>query len=154
LVGQGENRTFVLVFDTGDEVVEGLTRFAESEHLASSHFTGIGAFRDAVIGYFDWEKKDYLRIPVREQVEVLSLAGDITLDQDHPKVHAHVVLGSRDGNARGGHLLEGHVRPTLELVVVESPSHLRREMDAESGLALIRLSGSPRPQLSREGSPP
>jgi predicted DNA-binding protein with PD1-like motif len=78
-------------------------------------------------------------IAVGEQVEVLSLVGDIALDGDEPKVHAHAVLGRRDGSTVGGHLLEAHVRPTLEVVLVESPAYLRRLHDAASGIALIRL---------------
>ena len=135
---QGE-KTFVLIFDTGDEVVSGLLDFAKQQHLDSSHFTARGAFSDVVVGYFDWEKKEYTRIPLPEQVEVLALVGDIALDQGAPKVHAHVVVGKADGTAHGGHLLEAHVRPTLEVVLVESPRRLQRQSDPESGLALIRL---------------
>ena len=135
---QGE-KTFVLIFDTGDEVVSGLLDFAKNQHLDSSHFTALGAFSDAVVGYFEWEKKDYKRIPLPEQTEVLALVGDIALNQGEPQVHAHVVVGKADGTAHGGHLLEAHVRPTLEVVLVESPRHLQRQSDPESGLALIRL---------------
>ena len=135
---QGE-KTFALVFDTGDEVVSGLLGFAKNHHLNGSHFTAIGAFSDVVVGYFDWETKEYKRIPLPEQVEVLSLVGDIALNQGEPQVHAHVVVGKADGTAHGGHLMEAHVRPTLEVVLVESPQHLQRQSDPESGLALIRL---------------
>ena len=88
---------------------------------------------------FNWERKDYDRIPVDEQVEVLSLVGDIALHRDKPKIHAHVVLGRRDGSAMGGHLMEAVVRPTLEVLLVDSPAHLCRVHDPESGLALIRM---------------
>jgi predicted DNA-binding protein with PD1-like motif len=135
---QGE-KTFVLIFDTGDEVASGLLDFAKHHHLDSSHFTALGAFSDVTVGYFDWKKKDYRRILLPEQVEVLALVGDIALSQGEPKVHAHVVVGKADGTAHGGHLLEAHVRPTLEVVLVESPQHLQRQSDPESGLALIRL---------------
>lgn len=54
-------------------------------------------------------------------------------------MHAHVVVGKSDGSAHGGHLLEAYVRPTLEVVLVESPAHLRRRPDRDSGLALIDL---------------
>src|SRR5918912_2606508 len=93
---QGE-KTFVLIFDTGDEVVSGLLALAKNHHLNGSHFTAIGAFSDVVVGYFDWEKKEYRRIPLREQVEVLALVGDIALARGEPKVHAHVVVGKADG---------------------------------------------------------
>jgi len=127
----------VLVFETGDEAVEGLTSFAREQRLSAAQLTGIGAFSDVVLGYFDWTKKDYERIPLREQVEVLSLIGDVALDGDEPAVHAHVVVGCPDGSARGGHLLSGQVRPTLEVVLSEAPAHLRKRYDPESGLALI-----------------
>ena len=70
----------VLVFDTGDEVVSTLTKFAKAQRISAAHFTAIGAFSDAGIGYFDWQKKDYLKNQVNEQVEVVSLIGDIALD--------------------------------------------------------------------------
>jgi uncharacterized protein len=137
---QSGEKTFVLVFATGDEAIAGLTAFAKEKGLAASHFTAIGGFQEATLGYFNLEKKDYDNLPVREQVEVLSLVGDITLtEKGEPKVHAHVVLGRSDGTTRGGHLVEARVRPTLEVMLVESPRHLRRKHDTQSGLALIQL---------------
>ena len=138
LLDRGE-RTFVVVFDKHDEVVEGLTTFAGRERLRVSQVTAIGALRDVTLGYFDPAERRYREIPVREQVEVLSLLGVVTLDGEKPKVHAHVVVGLRDGSARGGHLLSGHVFPTLEVVVEELPRHLQRRTDPETGLALIDL---------------
>ena len=136
----GGQKTFAIIFDTGDDPVVGLQQFARKQNLGGSHFTAIGAFQDVSLGYFDWAKKDYLRIPISEQVEVLSLVGDIAEGENgEPKLHAHVVLGKRDGTAVGGHLLEARVRPTLEVLLVESPKHLRRKHDRETGLALIRV---------------
>lgn len=132
-------RTFVVIFETGEETLSGITRFAEERNLTASRFTAIGAFSSVVVGYFEWGKKDYERISVGEQVEALSLIGDVALDGGRPKVHAHVVLGLRDGSTRGGHLLEAWVRPTLEVILTESPSYLRREFDPVSGLALIHV---------------
>ena len=91
------------------------------------------------LGYFDRESRQYQKIPLPEQVEVLSLLGVVTLDGEKPKVHSHIVVGRRDGRAHGGHLLEGHVWPTLEVIIEESPRHLQRRHDAASGLALIDL---------------
>jgi predicted DNA-binding protein with PD1-like motif len=140
LLKDGNEKVWALVFDTGDEVMAGLTEFARQNRLGGSHFTAIGAFRDVTLGYFEWEKKDYKKIPVREQVEVLSLVGDIALDdKGEPKVHAHVVVGKSDGTAHGGHLVEAHVRPTLELTLSEAPHYLHRRYDPQSRIALIRL---------------
>ena len=132
-----EETTHVLVFQTSDEVVSTLEAFAREHEITAARFTAIGAFSEATLGYFDWERKEYEEIPLAEQVEVLTLAGDVALKDGKPSVHAHVVLGKRDATAHGGHLLEARVRPTLELVLVESPAHLRKEHDPESGLALV-----------------
>ena len=134
----GEAR-HVLVFDKGDEFVQCLLSFARQEALTAASFTGIGAFSDVTLGFFDRDRKDYARIPLAEQVEVLTLAGDIATKDGEPQVHAHVVVGKADGTAWGGHLLEGHVWPTLELVLVESPAELRRTLDEETRLPLINL---------------
>jgi uncharacterized protein len=139
---RASQKTFVIIFDTGDQVVAGLKAFATEQHLAASHFTAIGAFETVLLGYFDWKKKDYIKIPVREQVEVLSLVGDVTLSEGKPNIHAHVVLGKRDGTTYGGHLVEAEVRPTLEVILTESPAHLERRFDPEAGLALIYLEKS------------
>jgi len=130
-------RTFVLVCETGDEAMQALTSFAAEQRLGGSHFTAIGAFSRAVVAYFDWSSKEYRHVGIDEQVEVLSLVGDVTVDKDKPKVHAHVVVGKADATAHGGHLIEGLVRPTLEVVITEAPRHLQRRLDPGSGLALI-----------------
>ncbi len=133
-------KTFALVFDTGDEFVERLTSFAEENGLSAASLTALGAFSDVTLGYFDMGRKEYDEIPVEEQVEVLSLVGTIAPKEDGgPQVHAHVVVGRSDGTTRGGHLLAARVRPTLEVIVTESPAHLVRKTDEETGLPLIQL---------------
>jgi predicted DNA-binding protein with PD1-like motif len=139
LLHRNGGATYALVFDPGDEVIAGLTTFAKEQRLDATDFTALGAFSDALLGFFEIERKDYRKIPVAEQAEVLSLVGNITLDKGEPKIHAHTVLGLADGTTRGGHLLEAHVRPTLELVLTESPVQLRRRFDPAVGLALIDL---------------
>jgi hypothetical protein len=139
LIDQEETRTWAVVLETGDEANACLLAFAREQQLSAAHLTAIGAFRRAVLGYFDWDDKDYKRNAVDEQVEVVALIGDVALKDDEPKLHMHAVLGQADGRALGGHLLEGHVRPTLEVIVTEAPAHLRRRHDPQSGLALIHL---------------
>lgn len=131
-------KTFAVIFETGDEAMDGLQKFARSQKLSASHFNAIGAFQDVLLGFFNFEKLDYKRVPISEQVEVLSLVGDVALDNGEPKIHAHVVVGKSDGTAHGGHLLRAHVRPTLEVILIESPRHLHRALDPQTGLALIQ----------------
>ena len=140
-------KTYAVIFDKGDEVMAGLKSFAREAGLGGAHFTAIGAFSEATLGFFERERKDYKRIPVREQVEVLSLVGDVALKNGEPEIHAHVVVGTSEGAARGGHILEATVWPTLEVIVTESPRHLRRVHDEETGLALIEVGAGERQKM-------
>jgi predicted DNA-binding protein with PD1-like motif len=139
IISDAAERTYALILESGDEVITELQRFCTDHEITAARFTAIGALSSAQLGYFDWDRKDYLKIPVDEQVEVLMLAGDVAVHERRPKLHAHVVLGKRDGSAHGGHLLKAIVRPTLELILIESPSYLKRKIDPESGLPLIDI---------------
>ena len=134
--------TYVVVCDPGDEAVSALTQFARAERLEAAQITAVGAFEHAIVGWFDREARDYRRIPVDEQCELLSLIGDVAEGQDGPIVHMHAVLGLSDGTTRGGHLLEGRVFPTLEAIVTETPAELRRILRPDIGIALIDLDRS------------
>ena len=131
-------RTFALVLQTGDEAMSSIEQFAKQNRVSAAQISGIGAFSAVTLKYFDWEQKRYLSNEVNEQVEVASLLGDVALaPSGEPSIHVHLGVGRRDGAALAGHLGTGQVRPTLELVVTESPAHLRKVKDATTGLALI-----------------
>lgn len=130
-------RTYVAVLDKEEEAVEALTGLAQDESFGAASLSAIGAFSRATLGYFDRAAKDYEEIAVDGQVEVLSMLGDFAIADGDPKLHAHVVLGRRDGSTRGGHLLRGWVWPTLEVMITQAPRHLQRRTDTETGLPLI-----------------
>jgi predicted DNA-binding protein with PD1-like motif len=132
-------RAFAVVFDSGDEVAGGLLEVAREQELRGASLSAIGALSAVTLGFWDPKTKDYRRIELREQVEVLSLLGNVSeAPEGGMKVHAHLVVGDAKGLAHGGHLLEARVHPTLEVIVTESPSHLQRRHDPETGLALLR----------------
>jgi predicted DNA-binding protein with PD1-like motif len=120
LINDGPQKTYVLVLDNGEEAVSSIESFARDHGISAAQLTGIGAFSNAVLGFFEWETKHYRKIPVNEQVEVVSLLGDVALGPDGKQaLHPHVVVSRVDGMAMGGHLLEAYVRPTLEVVMTE-----------------------------------
>lgn len=143
LLNEAELKTWAVVLDTGDEAAACLLAFAQEHGVTAANLSAVGGFARAVLGFFDMQTKRYKQIPVDQQMEVLSLAGDITQAGEQAdgkaKVHAHAVVGLADGSTRGGHLIEGHIRPTLEIIVSEAPAHLRRRHDPATGLALISL---------------
>jgi predicted DNA-binding protein with PD1-like motif len=119
--------------------VDALTTLAADEGIRAAEISGIGAFESAVIGFYDLESQEYDRIPVKEETEVLSLLGNLSVTDEGPRVHAHVSLGRRDGSGLGGHLFEGRCGATLEIFVREEPGELRRIPDPTAGLPLLEL---------------
>ena len=137
----GDSRTIIIVLETGEEAFATLTQFANTSGISGASLTAIGAFENAVVGWFDIATRSYKKIRVDEQCEVLSAIGDVAIGDDgKASLHVHVVLGLADGTTRGGHLLEGKVRPTLEVVLEEASAGLRRRKRPELGIALIELS--------------
>ncbi|MGY3615907.1 PPC domain-containing DNA-binding protein [Bradyrhizobium sp. USDA 10063] len=135
-------RVHVVILDTGDEAFAALTKFANAARISAAALTAIGAFERATVGWFDVGSKSYRKIEVNEQCEVLSAIGDVAIGDDgKASLHIHIVLGLSDGCTRGGHLLAGLVRPTLEVVLTETPARLRRKKRADLGIALIDIAG-------------
>jgi predicted DNA-binding protein with PD1-like motif len=139
VLNERPERTIAAAFDADEEVSACLLKIVREQNLIAARLTGIGALSRVVLRYFDLEKSEYRKIEINEQVEMLSLLGNFALHGAAKKVHAHIVVGKSDGTAHGGHLLKGWVRPTLELLIVESPSFLARTIDEATGLPLISL---------------
>lgn len=133
------SRQFIIVLNQGEEAIACLQSFARQYRLPGGEFTGLGACSNVTLGFFDFESKDYEHIRVDEQVEIVTLIGNLAISGAEPTVHPHVVVAKRDGSAWGGHLLEAHIRPTLEIVVTEVPAHLCRRVDDATGLALLSV---------------
>jgi predicted DNA-binding protein with PD1-like motif len=141
-------RTFAVILETGEEVSTCLHEFVTRERVLAAQITAIGALSDVVLLYFDWDKKAYLKIPVREQVEVASLVGDVAeAPSGEPALHLHLVVGKRDGAAMAGHLGEAHVRPTLEVIVTESPHAPAQVQGSGNGLGPHPACGVNAPEI-------
>ena len=128
IAADAEAQVHIIILDTGEEAFAALTRFTNESGISAASLTAIGAFERATVGWFDIASKSYRRIEVNEQCQVLSAIGDVAIGDDgKPSLHVHIVLGLADGLTRGGHLLAGTVRPTLEVVLTEVPATLTEE---------------------------
>jgi uncharacterized protein len=128
---------YAIILAKGDEVMSGLTDFARQNKVTSASFTAIGAFSHATVAWFDDGRKEFKLIPIEQQVELVSMIGDIALVNDQPAVHTHVALASSDGTVRGGHVINAFVFPTLELFMTVYPKALHKQLDDATGLKLI-----------------
>jgi predicted DNA-binding protein with PD1-like motif len=138
LLNPGEpTKQYAVIFYEGDEAFSGLLEFAEKYHVASAHFTAIGAVNGVTLGWFDPQRKMYKKIPIQGQQEVIGMSGDIALYQGKPVVHTHMLVGTSDGTTRGGHVLSAYVSPTLEVMVAVDPVTMQKRFDPDTDLTLI-----------------
>ncbi|MBM0224593.1 MULTISPECIES: PPC domain-containing DNA-binding protein [Micromonospora] len=142
-------RVVVVAVDKGEDAVTAIHQAAQQCDIRGARVTAVGGFRSAEVGYFDRERRAYDRIPVPEQVEVLSLLGDIADDRGKIALHIHTVLGRRDGTTVGGHLLHGEVWPTLEVIITEVGANLTKHVDQETRLALLAPSTDRTPAIAQ-----
>ncbi len=143
--GTGSN-SFLIRLDSGDEVIESLEKFAESEHVQSASFDGLGSLQHARIGHFDFQNTHkYEFHDYHEDLEVLSAIGNITLLNGKPLVHIHLSLSRRDCSQLGGHADRGCVVNLLEIQLTKMETVFHRKKDAKLGLNLIDI---PKPNVS------
>ena len=128
----------ILVLRTGDDALDAIKELAVRNRIEGASFSAIGAFQTATIAYWNWDTKEYENIEVAEQVEVLTLTGNVARSGNDPRLHAHVILGRRDGSTIGGHLIRGLVRPTLEVFLIDYGMRLARTRDETTGLWLLK----------------
>jgi predicted DNA-binding protein with PD1-like motif len=133
----GETNTYILIFATGDEVVSGLTAFAQKYNVKSAHYTAIGDATSAKVGWYDKSRKMFKVIPIAAPSEVTSLIGDVAIFNGKPVAHSHINVSTEDGISHGGHLLQLIVGPTLELVITVEPTPLYKTLNKEFEAGVI-----------------
>lgn len=131
---------FLVKLDAGDEIIASLKEIAANERIALASFAGIGAVRDAILGYLDIDRKEYLKQQFgAESLELLSLIGNIARMNDEPVIHCHVVVGDREMRTFGGHLFQARVSVTVEIFMRVFEGEMSREFDARFGANLLRF---------------
>jgi predicted DNA-binding protein with PD1-like motif len=114
-------RTYRVNMTKGDEIMSGLTEFAEKYHIRNAHFTGLGAINKGLFGWTDMESgRGQKKIELNQEAEIVSLMGAISVDnQGRSNVHAHGTVALSDGSVKGGHWWEAHVSIIAEVFVTE-----------------------------------
>jgi predicted DNA-binding protein with PD1-like motif len=114
-------RTFRLNFTKGDEVMSGMTEFAQKYKIKNAHFVGLGAIDKGILGWTDTERANGQKmIPVNEESEIISFEGSISTNaQGVPTVHGHGAVARQDGSVVGGHVFELHISIIGEVWVTE-----------------------------------
>jgi predicted DNA-binding protein with PD1-like motif len=130
-------RAFLARLAHKGDLSESLTSLCRDNGLTSAFVSAIGALERATIGYYNQETKSYETISIEQPVELANLAGNLSLKDGQPMVHAHVVLSKDTGETFAGHLMSPTIVFAGEAFVVELIGEpLVREPDEQTGLTL------------------
>ena len=125
--------------DSGEHVQAALVPWLADEGIGYAAVSGLGAVRQVTLSYWNADSRQYETHERAEQMEVVSLVGNVTLKDDAPFLHLHVALGRRDLSLIGGHFNDAIAHPTLEIWLRPEAEAVRRAPDAASGLSLMDL---------------
>ena len=120
-------------------LLESLLGFLDAQRVGYATLTGLGALRRATVSYWNASTREYEAHDIDEQVELVSLIGNVTIKDGKPFVHAHVTLGRSDLSILGGHFNEAVVHPNVEIWVRPEADTVLRTLDEGSGLHLMQL---------------
>lgn len=135
----GDGKTFLLVFEDGDEIGAEIAAFATQQDIALAHFTGIGALSSVELLAFDVDSRSYrTSATLDEQCELSAIVGNLARHDGKPLVHAHLTVGRADGLSIAGHLAKAVVRPTCEIFLHVHPAVAAKHRDPHWGLPLYR----------------
>lgn len=133
-------RLFVGRLAYGDDLLNSLTAFVKEKGIRTGRVQMIGAVQKAVVGYYDEKAGKYINFEFEKPMEVLNLAGNVSIKDGQPFIHAHVTLSDEKGKSFGGHLMEGTVVFAAEFVVEEFEGEdLERKPDETTGLTLWEI---------------
>ncbi len=133
-----ENNIYLLRFSRGEEMIAGLTNFCVINNISAGFFSGIGAAREVVLSWYDLEKKEYQDKEVKENLEIISLLGNVARAQGKVIVHCHASFANAEMAVQAGHVKKLIVSATGEITFQSLGSRVEREYDSETGLNLLR----------------
>lgn len=133
------NNKYIVRLNVGEDIVESVKKFAQEQNIKFGTVTGIGAVNKAKIGLFNTETKEYQSTILEEDMEIVSLAGNITEMNGEPYIHLHIALANSEHNVKAGHLNMAVISATGEIIIEAIDGYVDREFDDDIGLNLLKF---------------
>ena len=130
---------YIVRLEKGEEIINVLSDFADKYKIEGGFLYGIGTVNDVTLGYYDAQRKDYLKQTFKGDFELASLTGNISLLKGRPMVHAHVVVSDANFTCLAGHLFSASIAITGEVVILLTKDAIERVFDPQTGLNLLQL---------------
>ena len=107
-------------FDNG-ELIKSLKDFIDSKKIMSGSIFCLGVLSNPVLGFFNWNSKEYKKIKIDKEVEIVSCYGNLARKKENDEliIHLHSVVSDNNGKTYGGHFFEGQIK-LVEAMVFET----------------------------------
>ncbi|MCH7604475.1 DNA-binding protein [Patescibacteria group bacterium] len=132
-----DNRTYILRIDKGEDVIEEVTKFCNAETIQAGFFRAIGAASEITISWYNVHKKEYTDRHIQEDLEIISVTGNVAMLKGKSYVHAHGCLSNEAMEPVAGHIKQLRVAATCEVVLEALQGTVEREYSEEIGLNLF-----------------
>ncbi len=126
-----------LIVSQNQPVIQTIQQHCKKHNITAAHFTIVGAVKHVELGFYDLASKTYLWKTFEENLEVLTITGNVALLEGSITIHAHGTFGRKNYSTIGGHVKEAVVSATCE-VFLQPLAQLSRKYDDITGLNLIQ----------------
>ena len=133
------NDTYFIRLDKGEKVLERLRDFCSKNNIKAGYFFGIGSLDGAELAHYIAKAGKYTYQLYRQPLEIVSMNGNMTMMNNESHIHCHACLSDVNMEAMAGHLKEGIVGATCEIVLVKLDTEINRKYDDFTGLNLMDL---------------
>jgi len=134
-------RRFLGRLPHGKDLITSIEDFCKASSIQMATFSVIGAVSSATLGAYDQKQQVYATFTQEEPHEIVSCTGNVSLLDEKPVVHAHIVLGNLEGKTIGGHVFSETIIYAAEIDLQElTGTPLERAYDDTTGLMLWKIS--------------
>ena len=133
------NGTYLIRLERGEKIIESLNGFCAKNKIKCGYFFGIGALGEAELAHYIVENRKYTSKVFRQTLEIVNMSGNITAMNKEVYLHCHITLSDEKMRAVAGHLKEGRISATCEIVLVELNAAISRKYDDIVGLNLLDM---------------
>jgi hypothetical protein len=125
----------------GKDLITSIEDFCKASSIKMATFSVIGAVSSATLGAYDQKQQVYATFTQEGPLEIVSCTGNVSLLDQDPVIHAHVVLGTLEGKTIAGHIFSETILYAGEIDLQELTGiPLERAYDDTTGLMLWKIS--------------
>jgi uncharacterized protein len=116
-----------LALTSGDEIIESIKSVCHKENIKCATISGIGATNYAEIGLLKADKRTYTKKIAREDLEISSMVGNVTIKEGELNVHIHITLTTTE-SAFGGHVFKCIISAVADVFLNVIDMNIEREI--------------------------